>query len=122
MGTLTIKSPRALKFHNASPVKERKIEITQNGEVFLQIIYDDDTKLTLRTAHGSVQVSSNELLLMESTPEKTNLTVAKSVAKQEKQAGKNTKPKQAKQPRQAKQPKQQKKSGKPQQNSNTETQ
>lgn len=102
MGTLTIKSPRALKFHTASPVKERKIEITPDGEVLLQIIYDDNTKLSLRTAHGSVQVSSNELLLMESTPEQTELTVAKQ-AKQAKDAKQTPQNKQIKQSKQTKQ-------------------
>jgi hypothetical protein len=92
MGTLTIKSPRALNFHAASPVKERKIEMLPDGEIFLQIVYDDNTKLLLRTANGTVHVSSNELLHMNSTLEKTDLTVAK-------QAKQTDQPKQAKEKR-----------------------
>lgn len=77
MGTLTIKSPQALNFHSTSPVKERKIEILPDGEIFMQITYDNNTQLLLRTANGSVHVSSNELLLMKSTLEKTDVTIDK---------------------------------------------
>lgn len=92
MGTLTVKSPQSLHFHNTSPVKERKIEILPDGEVFMQITYDDDTKLQLRTADGAVHVSSSDLLYINSTQEKTDLTVAK-------KANQTAEPKKAKEKR-----------------------
>lgn len=77
MATLTVNSPRTLNVHDTSPVKERKIEILPDGEVLVQIIYENDNKLLLRTANGSLHITSDELLLMESTPNKTDLTVGK---------------------------------------------
>jgi hypothetical protein len=77
VGTLTVKSPRALNFKAPSPVKERKIEVLPNGEISLHIIYEDDTKLVLTTSHGSVHVSVNELVQTETTQDQVDLSVMK---------------------------------------------
>lgn len=77
MGTLTIRSPQALNFHASSPVKERKLELLPDGEISLQITYADNTELSLHTTKGSIHISTNKALLIENTPEKTDLKVAK---------------------------------------------
>lgn len=77
MGTLTVKSPQALNFLASSPVKERKLELLPDGEISLQITYEDNTELSLHTAKGSIHVSSNKTLLIDNTPEKADLSVAK---------------------------------------------
>ena len=82
MGTLTVKSPRALNFHAGSPVKERKIEVLSDGEISLHIIYDDGTEFRLQTAHGSVHVAVNELLQIENVDNRVALNVIKPEPKQ----------------------------------------
>jgi hypothetical protein len=77
VGTLTVKSPKSLKFKAPSLVKERKIEILPSGEISLHIIYEDDTKLVLTTSHGSVHVSVNEQVQTDTTQDQVELSIVK---------------------------------------------
>lgn len=80
MSTLTVKSPRALNFCAPSPVKERKVEMLPNGEISLLITYDDGTNLYFTTSQGSVHITANQTMALQSDTTQANLTVLKQAA------------------------------------------